>query len=218
MFNLKGGAMSVGDTILKHRMEMGLTQDELSNRLNPPMTQAAVAAWEAGKSKPRYKVLSQLAQIFNISMVQLLDDIEVPEGAILPVPSTATLPLLNLGTVHAGEPKEAIEDDLVIQAPADVVSRHPSGFFLQVEGTCMDKAYPEGCHILVDPDMQPHNGSAVVAEFMGDTVLRRFHRFTDTLILSSDSTEPYPDIVVRGDMEVRILGVVVWFQASRDER
>ena len=196
------------------REARGMTQSEVAKLLDPPYTAQAVHKWEVNGNTPTMAVLRQIADIFGVSVSDLLDETD----RLMPVPSTATLPLLNLGTVHAGEPKEAIEDDLVIQAPADVVSRHPNGFFLQVEGTCMDKAYPEGCHILVDPDMQPHNGSAVVAEFMGDTVLRRFHRFTDTLILSSDSTEPYPDIVVRGDMEVRILGVVVWFQASRDER
>lgn len=196
------------------REARGMTQSEVAKLLDPPYTAQAVHKWEVNGNTPKMAVLRQIADIFGVSVSDLLDETD----RLMPVPSTATLPLLSLGTVHAGEPKEAIEDDLVIQAPADVVNRHPNGFFLLVEGTCMDRAYPEGCHVLVDPDMQPSNGSAVVAEFMGDTVLRRFHRFTDTLILSSDSTEPYPDIVVRGDMEVRILGVVVWFQASKDVR
>ena len=206
--------MSFGERFRQLRESRGMTQAEVAKLLDPPYTAQAVHKWEVNGNTPKMPILRQLADMFGVTISELLDE----PDRLMPVPSTATLPLLSLGTVHAGDPKEAIEDRLVVQAPADVVNRHPNGYFLLVEGDCMDTSYPEGCHVLVDPDMQPRNGSAVVAEFMGDTVLRRFHRFTDTLILSSDSSKPYPDIVVRGDMEVRILGVVVWFQASKDVR
>lgn len=208
--------MALADTIYRLRMDAGITQEELAGMIDPPITQAAVAAWEAGKSKPRYKVLSQLSAIFNAPIGMLLDG-QLPPGAIAPVPSTATVPVLSLGTVHAGAPRDAVEDRMVVQAPADVVARHPNAFFLEVVGSCMDRVYPEGCMVLVDPDMRERNGCAVVAEHDGETVLRRYHRFTSTLVLSADSYERYEDIVITGDMEVRKVGVVVWFQAKSDE-
>lgn len=86
--------MGVGTTIMQLRSRAGLTQEELANRLDPPLSHAAVAAWEAGKSKPRYKVLSQLAVIFNVPMGQLLDGEQVPRGAVMPSPSESALPVV----------------------------------------------------------------------------------------------------------------------------
>ena len=193
--------MAVCTTIMQLRSRAGLTQDELTNRLDPPLSHAAVAAWEAGKSKPRYKVLAQLAQIFGVPMGQLLDGEQVPEGAVMPIPSDASIPGVSG----------------VIQAPSDVVSRHPKAWFYPVDTRCMDRAYPVGCLVLVDPEMQPVNGCAVVAEWGGGSVLRRFHSFTDTVVLSTDSTEPLPDIVA-GTGSVPVLGTVVWYQARDDLR
>lgn len=205
-------------TINRLRTAAGMTQEDLAGMLDPPKTQAAIAAWEAGKSTPKLKTIDQLAAIFHVSTSELLGDVTLPARALRPRSSTATASVLSLGFVHAGDPTEAIEEPVVMQIPADVADRHPRAFLLEVRGSCMNLAYPEGCMVLVDPDMVPRNGSAVVAEYMGDTVLRRYHRFTDTLILSADSTDVYPDIVVRGDMDVRCLGTVVWFQAKDDER
>lgn len=193
--------MGVGTTIMQLRSRAGLTQEELANRLDPPLSHAAVAAWEAGKSKPRYKVLSQLSMIFNVPMSQLLDGEQVPRGAVMPTPSDAALPGV------AG----------VIQAPADVVARHPSAWFFPVDTSCMDRAYPVGCLVLVDPDMQPRRGSAVIVDWNGECILRRYHAFTDTVVLSSDSTEPLPDVIAKVGT-VQVLGTVVWYQAREDER
>lgn len=193
--------MGVGTTIMQLRSRAGLTQEELANRLDPPLSHAAVAAWEAGKSKPRYKVLSQLAVIFNVPMGQLLDGEQVPHGAVMPSPSDASLPGV------AG----------VIQAPSEVVSRHPAAWFFPVDSSCMNLAYPMGCLVLVDPDMQPRSGSAVVVDWAGECILRRYHAFTDTVVLSTDSTEPLPDMIAKVGT-VQILGTVVWYQAREDER
>lgn len=193
--------MGVGLTIMQLRNRAGLTQTELANLLDPPLSHAAVALWESGRSKPRYKVLAQLAGIFNVPMSQLLEGESVPEGAVMPIPSDASLPGVSG----------------IIQAPSEVVSRHPKAWFFPVETRCMDLAFPVGCLVLVDPDVAPRNGSAVVAEWSGESVLRRYHAFTDTVVLSTDSTEPQPDIVA-GTGTVPMLGTVVWYQAADDLR
>ena len=91
---------------------------------------------------------------------------------------------------------------------------------LDVDGDCMDRAYPPGCVVMVDPDMEPWNGCAVVAETQpGESVMRRYMRGSSTLMLSPDSYEEHEDLVFSGDScaEVRLVGVVVWYQASSDE-
>ena len=94
------------------------------------------------------------------------------------------------------------------------------GYFLQVEGDCMDNVYPEGCYILIDPEQRPSNGSIAVVSIDGaDYVMRRLYRGANTLILSPDShNAEYEDMVFAATTEhtVEFHGTVVWFQASKE--
>ena len=104
--------------------------------------------------------------------------------------------------------------------PYEVWDRHREGYFLQVEGNCMSKVYPEGCYIFVDRRMEPQNGSIAVVSIDGeDYVMRRLFMGANKMMLSPDSWEDgYDDIVVsEGDGHtVEFEGVVVWFQASKE--
>ena len=82
----------------------------------------------------------------------------------------------------------------------------------------MDRRYPDGCMVLVDPSMEPRNGLAVVAEFDdGRSLLRVYMRGSSTLMLTADSFSEYEDIIVtQDDPPVRTLGVVVWFQSGEE--
>ena len=80
----------------------------------------------------------------------------------------------------------------------------------------MDRVVPEGAHILVDPDVEPANGSVAVCELdAGIAVMRRWQRGQSTLMLVADSHSEYDDIVVTlDDRPVKVLGTVVWFQSA----
>ena len=81
----------------------------------------------------------------------------------------------------------------------------------------MNRLYPEGSLILVDPDVEPSSGSIAVARVDGgDFMVRRLYKGSSVLVLSPDSWEEgYEDIVISGDDHtVEFVGSVVWFQAS----
>ena len=140
----------------------------------------------------------------------------VAEHGIAPSPSLATAPLL--GWVHAGAPEDERVLDAEIELPSRVLDAHPHGFFLRVEGDCMNRRYPEGCHVFVDPDVSPWNGCAVAAELQGyEGVLRAYYRGNSSLMLCADSFSDYEDIILTGEDPVRLIGVVVWFQAEKEE-
>ena len=123
-----------------------------------------------------------------------------------------------LGKTHAGEATEEIEDPGFVEVPETVARNHPDAFMLRVEGCCMNRSYPDGCLVMVDPTMTPWNGCAVVAEpSSGESVLRRYYRGQSSLLLTADSYESYDDLMFSGDDEVMLLGVVVWFQAAKEE-
>lgn len=208
--------MGLAENIRKFRTDADLTQAKLADLVG--VTRATVTQWETGWSQPRMGAVEKLSEVLGVSMSELVDDSNIKRvpGAITPTePRKAYLPLL--GKVHAGDAQEPQVFDERISLPYEVWERHRDGYFLQVEGQCMSKIYPEGSYILIDPMQRPTNGSIAVVSIDGtDYVMRRLYKGSSVLVLSPDSWEAgYEDIVIAGDDHtVEFVGSVVWFQAS----
>lgn len=208
--------MGLAENIRKFRTDADLTQAKLADLVG--VTRATVTQWETGWSQPRMGAVEKLSEVLGVSMSELVDDSNIKRvpGAITPTePRKAYLPLL--GKVHAGDAQEPQVLDERISLPYEVWERHRDGYFLQVEGQCMSKIYPEGSYILIDPAQRPVNGSIAVVSIDGaDYVMRRLYKGSSVLVLSPDSWEAgYEDIVIAGDDHtVEFVGSVVWFQAS----
>ena len=208
--------MGLAENIRKFRTDADLTQAKLADLVG--VTRATVTQWETGWSQPRMGAVEKLSEVLGVSMSELVDgsNIKRGPGAITPTePRKAYLPLL--GKVHAGDAQEPQVLDERISLPYEVWERHRDGYFLQVEGQCMSKIYPEGSYILIDPMQRPVNGSIAVVSIDGaDYVMRRLYKGSSVLVLSPDSWEEgYDDIVIAGDDHtVEFVGSVVWFQAS----
>ena len=208
--------MGLAENIRKFRTDADLTQAKLADLVG--VTRATVTQWETGWSQPRMGAVEKLSEVLGVSMSELVDDSSIKRvpGAITPAePRKAYLPLL--GKVHAGDAQEPQVLDERISLPYEVWERHRDGYFLQVEGQCMSKIYPEGSYILIDPEQRPTNGSIAVVSIDGaDYVMRRLYKGSSVLVLSPDSWEEgYDDIVIAGDDHtVEFVGSVVWFQAS----
>lgn len=208
--------MGLAENIRKFRTDADLTQAKLADLVG--VTRATVTQWETGWSQPRMGAVEKLSEVLGVSMSELVDgsNIKRVPGAITPTePRKAYLPLL--GKVHAGDAQEPQVLDERISLPYEVWERHRDGYFLQVEGQCMSKIYPEGSYILIDPMQRPVNGSIAVVSIDGaDYVMRRLYKGSSVLVLSPDSWEAgYEDIVISGDDHtVEFVGSVVWFQAS----
>lgn len=197
-----------------------MSQREFAAKIG--LSQQNYGKYEQGKQKLNSDLIAKICTTFGCSAEWLLglDGKRVlPADAIVPrVSEPAFAPLR--GSIHAGSPmdEEALEG--MIELPASIQRRHPNGFFLRVEGDCMNRVYSEASLILVDPDRQPSNGS--IAAFEDENyraLMRRYYRGANTLILSPDSTNPeHEDIVLDSDTErtVNLIGTVVWFQAEKE--
>lgn len=225
--------MGIRQNIIKLRELFDITQEQLADIAG--VSRGAVSQWEGGFSEPRMGSIQKIADHFHISKSNIIEDdgmdyIDpvtkkpkgnplIPEGA-MPVYSSgeATVPLLTLGRVHAGELTDEEEAEGRVEVPASVCSRHPRAFALVVEGSCMDRVIPEGAHVLVDPDREPRNGSIAVVETEGyRAVMRRWYRGSSTLMLAADSHEDQDDMVFGvDDGPVRVVGTVVWWQAPEE--
>lgn len=202
--------MDTSAKIRKLRDGLGLTQGELADKLG--VTYSAVSQWENGRATPRSKVLKQLADLFGVPVSELLGESQV-------VGASKLVPLM--GYTHMGEAVDEDTCDRMVEVPTSVAEAHPSGYCVHADGGCMDNRYPDDSVLMVDPDMEPRNGCAVLAEVEGyRSVVRTYLRGASTLVLSPDShSGAYEDIVIHaGDEPVALKGVVVWYQAERDVR
>ena len=211
------------------RDKRGMTQEEFAESVN--VSRQTIVKWERGDvAKPRQtEILNRIIDEFGVSEDDLLSEsaglyaklhglVDAPAGAMAALaPRMAHAPML--GKVHAGTAEEPAVVDDSVPVPYEVWEHHKHGYFLEVVGTCMDRVYPEGCLIYIDPDREPQSGSiAVVSIGAGDFIMRRLWRGANTLVLSPESHDSqWEDIVVQADgADVRTWGTVVWFQ-SREE-
>ncbi len=220
--------MGVPENIDALLVKFDINQDALARIAN--VAPSAVTRWRKG-AMPRMTAIKKICEELDLTEDDILSDVAGlaakehnramgrPEKAIIPSePREAYLPLL--GKVHAGDAQEPQILDERISLPYEIWERHQSGYFLQVEGDCMNRVYPEGSFILIDPERMPSNGSIAVVSIDGaDYVMRRLYKGANVLVLSPDSwDDDYKDIVV-SDAEahtVEFVGTVVWFQASEE--
>lgn len=209
--------MSTGANIKRLREQRGLTQEELGKMID--VSRSTITQWERGWTTPRMGNVQLLAGALGVSTADIIADELPPSNAIKPATAKpAYAPLL--GRVHAGKAQEPDVLQDAVPVPYEIIKRNPQGYFLQVEGDCMDNVYPEGCYILIDPEQRPSNGSIAVVSIDGaDYVMRRLYRGANTLILSPDSHNAEHEDMVFGaatEHTVEFHGTVVWFQSSRE--
>ena len=100
--------MGIGQNIRNLRTDAGMSQEELAERLDPPYTRPAVTARESGRAKPRMDAVVQIAELFGVSVADLMG-----HGGVKPRRSSRRVPVRLMGSVHAGEWSEAVPDGVV---------------------------------------------------------------------------------------------------------
>ena len=91
----------IHETIRRKRMEIGLTQRELADRLN--VSFQAVSKWERGLNLPDLLLLPALCGVLGISADELL--------AMQAAPSTEANPPREAGEAPGVAPRETIPDN-----------------------------------------------------------------------------------------------------------
>lgn len=205
-----------------------LTQESFGRMIGK--SQGAVSQWLAGNREPASTTLNKICEVFGLERDDFISEragfyaklhglTDAPAGAIAVKPSSALVPLL--GTTHMGEFEDEGECDRMVEVPASVADAHPGGFCVRADGECMNNRYPSDSVLFVDPNMQPFDGCAVLAETQDfQSIVRKYSRGASALMLSPDSHGcEFEDIIVRADdAPIMLKGVVVWYQAEKDVR
>lgn len=192
--------MELSKVIKSNRIRIGLTQAELAEKVG--LTYSSVSQWESGRAVPRPTTLQQLANLFGITVSDLMG-----EDAPAIVGSSATLQKVAGGGSSMNTP---------VEVPSWVAERWPRGFFV-VADAALSRRYPAGDLLLVDPDTEPENGRCGLFEVEGERVARVALRGASTTVLAADALDgTWPDIVsADGHPPVTTLGAIVWHMADR---
>lgn len=209
------------------RQSNGETQKQLAERVG--VREQTVIKWEGGGiEKPRQKsIIDRICDAYKVTEQDLFGYADgfyaklhgLTEEAVPFKPTSALVPLL--GTTHMGEFADEEGCDRMVEVPAAVAAAHPGGFCVHADGECMNNRYPSDSVLLIDPDMRPFDGCAVLAETeQYQSIVRKYNMGASALMLSPDSSNSsFDDIIIKPDDEpVKLKGVVVWYQAESDLR
>ncbi|GJQ59303.1 MAG: transcriptional repressor LexA [Candidatus Scalindua sp. AMX11] len=120
---------------------------------------------------------------------------------------TSTVNIKLLGTIAAGQPIEAVENDETISVPQELLGRGEN-FCLKVKGDSMvgDGIF-DGDIVIINKRAVADNGEMVAALIDSEATLKRFYKREEGVELRPSNPLMEPIIVKFG--EVTILGVVV---------
>lgn len=216
--------MAIRENIIKLREMNQITQEQLAEIAG--VSRGAVSQWEGGFSELRMGAIQRMADYFNISKSNIIEDdgmdvcyrSSIPGAMKVRGCEDTYIPLLSFGRVHAGSLTDEEAAEKTINVPSSVANNHPNAFALEVEGNCMNHVIPEGSHVLLDPTITPSNGSIVVVETEDyQAIMRRWYKGNNSLMLTADSYEEFEDLIFTGDEQsIKVIGTVVWFQAAKE--
>lgn len=195
------------------RDHAGMTQQQVAAAIG--VTTTGYQNWEYGNTPIKATALRELAKLFGCTTDYLLNisDIKVA------VPS-ATRMLPVFGSISAGTPREALmQSDVMHETPERLYLEHERAFWLTVSGNSMNRLFPDGSLVLIDPDEEVRNGDVAVVFVNGDdATLKRVYFEENAIRLHPESYDPeYRDRVIDPSdpdaPEVRIIGKAVSYTA-----
>lgn len=218
--------MSVGENIRHLRRQKGLSQTAFAQLVGT--TQETVSRWERDAIFLRKDSLTRIAAACDVTVEEILGGpraisqaLDADEATCASAEKTkATLlaacqyPCYRI--IRSGNGTTLARKGSAY-APPDIAQRHPNALFVVMDSGAMNKVYPAGSLLLVDPQVAPYNGcSVVVLVDDSNVVIRRYMANGNAAMLSTWSHERgAPDLIVE-QRSLRLCGVVVWYQAARD--
>lgn len=203
-----------GKNIADARLKKGWSQKDLAEKIGS--SQQQIARYESG-TEVRANVLIQLSQALDCTIAELLG---IGPSVAIKAESCKSYPLPVFGRIAAGTPSEALtQSDATHETPAYLVSDHSNAFWLRISGNSMNRLFPDGSLVLIDPDEEVRNGDVGVVFVNGDdATIKRVYFELGSIRLHPESYDPeYADRVIDGSNpdapDVRIIGKAVSYTA-----
>lgn len=178
------------------------SQEYLAKQLNYKSF-TTIQKWEDGTSKPSYAVIAKIANIYNVSVNDMMEkDLTI---------QTPTVPIL--GTVRGGEPIYAQQQIQGYEPVEPQETTNGEYFYLEVVGDSMkdDRILP-GDILYVRKQNTLNNGEIGIVLVDDEATVKRVYFKNNTLILqpSNDNYQPLVfDEQQLQQHQVQILGKVI---------
>ncbi|MDR2044859.1 MAG: helix-turn-helix domain-containing protein [Clostridium sp.] len=208
--------MTIGQRIKARRKEIGLTADQVADRLGVDRT--TVFRYEKGTiNKVSHEILGKLAIILQTTPVYLMgmtDDVNSTFDLdnVFQV-DTRRFPLLS--AIACGEPIFANEDfEAYVEAGADL----QADFCLRCKGDSMVNArIKDGDIVFIRKQSTVENGEIAAVIIGEEATLKRVYYYPDKgkLVLQAENPSYEPFVYVGEELtSIRILGKAVAFQSD----
>lgn len=208
--------MTIGERIKQRRLELGLSADQVAEKLNVDRT--TIFRYERGAiSKVPTETLAKLAQILFTSPTYLMGlsdeaDKEIKIDNIYQI-ETKKFPML--GEIACGKPIYADEDrESYVQAGMGI----KADFCLKCKGDSMINArILDGDIVFVRKQSAVNNGEIGVVVIENEATLKRIYYYPEQqkLVLQSENPKYEPLVYVGSELEqIYILGKAIAFQSD----
>lgn len=173
---------ATGRNIKALRENNDLTQTEFAEKVGVTIT--TVSGWETRNIPPRQKMLAHIAELFGVSV----DDLVSENGYF------AKRSGINAATDPAQAKPVSADSFLHVEGGEDPIPCpakycREGNFFIVQEDESMNLAFVPGSHVLIDTSRDVADGDLALAEVGGGSPILRRLRLTDGLaILSPEST------------------------------
>lgn len=206
--------MTLGDKIKFRREELQMSQEELANRLGYK-SRSTIAKIESGENDLTQSKIIAFAKALNTTAQWLLDyddlnNMPIPPGTHRP--KFKKVPML--GYAAAGQPLEDLNQDTFY---FDVENKYDVDFCITVRGNSMINAgIRDGDIVFVKSVQDIPNGKIACVEIDNEKIcLKRFYRFTDSVMLVSENPANPPLHFNENNCEsLKILGLAILKQSE----
>lgn len=176
---VSGDSMSLHQRLKQLRKQHGYSQEEIAQRFNYKSF-TTVQKWEDGTSTPPAGVLSGLAELYKISVDELLRS----KKSFVRVPV--------IGVVRGGSPIDAFEQ-IISEYDVELSDRPEDYFYLRVVGDSMINArIHEGDDVFVHKQSTVSSGDIAVVLIEDEATLKRVFLRGEKLILQPENQRYQP--------------------------
>lgn len=199
--------MAIGERIKSRREELGLTQQQLADRLGYK-SKSAINKIELGVNDIAQKRIVDFAKALNTSIEFLLgmdkkDSEEKHQSVRIPV----------LGRIAAGIPLEMIEDIVDWEEIDAKTAKQGEIFALQIKGNSMEPRIVDGDVVILHKQEDAESGDIVIATVNGDeATCKRLRKYKDGIELIPNNPAYAPMFFTNQEIinkPVNIIGKVI---------
>lgn len=197
--------MSISKRIKTRRQELGISVEELADRINK--NKATIYRYEKGDiGKVPYDILEPLSEALDVSIGYLLGSEDTIEERPLPsnlTPITKVNRIPIVGSIAAGKPILATEN---IESHLLLGQEYKADFALNIKGDSMiDVGINDGDLALIIKDKPIINGEIYAVLVDGDATLKKVYK-NDNFLTLQPCNSKYEPLMVKEEDNPYIIG------------